>query len=66
LIISDEALSSETGKDTDFVIVLSGEPQGSIKTQRRSPATALRDEQRSNRVPYSRSFSVAPPAARAR
>jgi hypothetical protein len=36
LIISDEALSPETGKDTDFVIVLSGEPQGGIKSRRRS------------------------------
>jgi hypothetical protein len=36
LIISDEALSAETGKDTDFVIVLSGEPQGGIKSRRRS------------------------------
>jgi L,D-transpeptidase catalytic domain len=35
LIISDEALSSETGKDTDFVIVLSGEAQGGIKFRRR-------------------------------
>jgi hypothetical protein len=36
LIISDEALSVETGKDTDFVIVLSDEPQGGIKSRRRS------------------------------
>src|SRR5882724_13015506 len=28
LIITDEALSSETGKGTDFVVLLSGEPQG--------------------------------------
>jgi hypothetical protein len=39
LIISDEALSSETGKDTDFVILLSGEPQGGIKFRRRSLRT---------------------------
>jgi len=31
LIISDEALSSETGKDTDFVVVMSDEPQGGLK-----------------------------------
>jgi hypothetical protein len=36
LIISDEALSVETGKDTDFVIVLSGAPQGGIKSRRSS------------------------------
>jgi hypothetical protein len=35
LIISDEALSMETGNDTDFVVILSGEPQGSIKVRRR-------------------------------
>jgi hypothetical protein len=37
LIITDEALSSETGKGTDFVVLLSGEPQGGIKFRRRSP-----------------------------
>ena len=37
LIISDEALSSETGKDTEFVVILSGEPQGSMKIRRRGP-----------------------------
>jgi lipoprotein-anchoring transpeptidase ErfK/SrfK len=35
LIISDEGLSLETGKDTDFVVLMSGEPQGGIKTRRR-------------------------------
>jgi len=35
LIISDEGLSIETGKDTDFVVLMSGEPQGGIKTRRR-------------------------------
>ena len=35
LIISDEALSAETGKDTEFVVILSGEPQGGIKSRRR-------------------------------
>ena len=36
MIISDEGLTPETGKDTEFVIVLSDEPQGSLK--RRAPA----------------------------
>lgn len=31
LIISDEALSSETGNATEFVVLLSGEPQGGLK-----------------------------------
>jgi hypothetical protein len=39
LIITDEPLSSETGKGTDFVVLLSGEPQGGIKTRRRAPAS---------------------------
>ena len=39
LIVTDEALSSETGKGTDFVVLLSGEPQGGIKSRRRDPGT---------------------------
>jgi hypothetical protein len=35
LIISDEAQSRETGQGTDFVVLLSGEPQGGIKNRRR-------------------------------
>jgi hypothetical protein len=31
-IISDKVLSSETGKSTEFVVVMSGEPQGASKT----------------------------------
>ena len=34
LIISDEAPSKETGKGTDFVVLMSGEPQGGIKMRR--------------------------------
>jgi hypothetical protein len=37
LIISDEGASIETGKDTDFVVLMSGEPQGSLKARRREP-----------------------------
>jgi L,D-transpeptidase catalytic domain len=35
LIVSDDELSAETGKDTEFVVILSGEPQGSMKSRRR-------------------------------
>src|SRR5262249_50791230 len=35
LIISDESSSRETGQGTDFVVLLSGEPQGGIKNRRR-------------------------------
>jgi hypothetical protein len=38
VIISDEALSKETGKGTDFVVLMSGEPQGGIKIRRRPDA----------------------------
>jgi hypothetical protein len=37
IIVSDEGLSIETGKDTDFVIVMSGEPQGALKVRQRQP-----------------------------
>ena len=50
LIISDEALSSETGNETEFVVVLSGEPQGSLKIRR---AGRPRD-----RLPFAGSYST--------
>ncbi|MFZ0183833.1 MAG: L,D-transpeptidase family protein, partial [Nitrosotalea sp.] len=37
LIISDEGMSPETGEDTDFVILMSDEPQGGIKIRRHDP-----------------------------
>jgi lipoprotein-anchoring transpeptidase ErfK/SrfK len=55
LIITDETLSSETGNDTDFVVLLSGEPQGGIKIRQRGPGAALRD-----RLPYWRSPFAGP------
>jgi len=51
LIISDEALSSETGKGTDFVVILSGEPQGGIKFRRRGQGTEVRYQRPRNRQP---------------
>jgi hypothetical protein len=36
LIISDEGISSETGRGTDFVVLLSGEPQGGIAIRHHS------------------------------
>jgi hypothetical protein len=52
LIISDEELSSETGKGTDFVVLLSGEPQGGIALRRRRPATAFWYERPRFRLPF--------------
>lgn len=34
LIVSDEPLSRETSKGTDFIVLMSGEPQGGIKMRR--------------------------------
>jgi len=58
LIVTDEALSSETGKGTDFVVLLSGEPQGGIKTRRRGPGTDFRYAR--DRLPYWRSPFAGP------
>jgi L,D-transpeptidase-like protein len=60
LIISDEALNSETGKDTDFVVILSGEPQGSLKIRRRGQGTVFRYERPRDRLPYGRSPFAGP------
>jgi hypothetical protein len=63
LIITDEALSSETGKGTDFVVLLSGEPQGGIKMRRRNPPEtdayyAPRERMPSWRTPFGNPFAT--------
>jgi hypothetical protein len=55
LIVTDEALSSETGKGTDFVVLLSDEPQGGIKSRRRSPGTEFPYARPRDRLFYWRS-----------
>ena len=55
LIISDEALSSETGQGTEFVVLMSGEPQGGIKFRRRGFETEVRYERPRDRLRYWRS-----------
>lgn len=52
LIISDEPLSRETGQATEFIVVMSGEPQGGIKIRRRDPAGRGRYERLMRRGPY--------------
>jgi hypothetical protein len=42
LIISDEPLSPETGNGTEFVIIMSGEPQGGLKHRRPYPQFEVR------------------------
>jgi len=54
LIISDEALSKETGKGTDFVVVMSGEPQGAMKIRRRPQPWGGGYERPYGRSPYGR------------
>jgi len=39
LIVSDEGPSVETGKDTDFVVVMSGEPQGGLSIRHHQTAS---------------------------
>jgi hypothetical protein len=60
LIISDEALSSESGKGTEFVVLMSGEPQGGIKFRRRGFETAARYERSRDRLLYWRSPFAGP------
>jgi multidrug efflux pump subunit AcrA (membrane-fusion protein) len=54
LIISDEAFSPETGKGTEFIVLLSGEPQGGIKFRRRGFVAEARYERQRERLPYER------------
>jgi hypothetical protein len=60
LIVSDEGPSVETGKDTDFVILLSGEPQGAIKKRRPAAQARNRDDLYDDR-PSRRSTKTPPP-----
>jgi hypothetical protein len=60
LIVTDEELSAETGKGTDFVVLLSGEPQGGVNIRRRGPEAAFgyarpRDQWRS---PFASRYST--------
>ena len=59
LIISDEDMSTETGEDTDFVILMSGEPQGAIKMRRHEPDLYGRYDRQYDRS-YGRSPAYAP------
>jgi hypothetical protein len=63
LIVTDEGLSSETGKGTDFVVLLSGEPQGGIKIRRREPVADYSYERPRRRRDPDAEYSYAPPRA---
>ena len=62
LIVSDEGLSPETGNGTDFIVLLSGEPQGSLAIRRRRPPAEARYEFPRGR-PYWRSPWAGPYSA---
>jgi hypothetical protein len=55
LIISDETLSSETGNGTEFVVLMSNEPQGGIKSRRRGHGIEARYDSPGVHLPYWRS-----------
>jgi L,D-transpeptidase catalytic domain len=55
LIVSDEPMSKETGTGTDFVVLMSGEPQGGIKIRQRKPSRT--DDYSRNYRRYERSPS---------
>lgn len=59
LIISDEGMSTETGEDTDFVILMSDEPQGAIKMRRHDPEVHDKYDRQYDRS-YGRSPTYAP------
>jgi lipoprotein-anchoring transpeptidase ErfK/SrfK len=44
LIVSDEEMSRETSKGTDFVVVMSGEPQGGIRRRQSRPDVFTDDD----------------------
>jgi hypothetical protein len=52
LIVSDEPMSQETSKGTDFVVLMSGEPQGGIKIRQRKPSDYYRGYRPYQRSPY--------------
>ena len=54
LIISDEALSPETGRGTEFVILMSDEPQGGINFRGHHPRNGDRYDFPSDRLFYRR------------
>jgi hypothetical protein len=60
LIISDEALSPETGKGTEFIVLMSGELQGGIKLRRRGSEAVARYERPHDHLPYWRSPFAGP------
>ncbi len=57
-VISDECMSTETGGDTDFVILMGGAPQGGIKMRRHDPEAQYRYDRQ-----YDRFYGRVPPYA---
>jgi L,D-transpeptidase-like protein len=62
LIVSDESLSRETGAATEFIVLMSGEPQGGIKIRRRPGEPSTRFQRPpSFRSPYGGGWSSPSP-----
>jgi len=57
LIVSDETLSSETGQGTEFVVLLSGEPQGGLKHRHAYPRFEVRYDRPYWRSPFAGQYS---------
>jgi hypothetical protein len=61
LIVSDEELSRETGKGTDFIVIMSNEPQGGISFRHHASAPVAEfryaPRYRSWSYPFGGSFS---------
>jgi hypothetical protein len=53
LIISDEGISRETGAATDFIVLMSGEPQGGIRIRRRPGETTTVRRYQTSPSPFS-------------
>jgi hypothetical protein len=66
LIISDEGPGSETGRNTEFVIVMGDEPQGGLAHRRKGPDISVRHEFRRESVATANEHHLAqlPPASR--
>ena len=51
VIVSDEAMSEETAKGTDFIVVMSNEPQGGIRFRRHGSGTVVARHEPQRQVP---------------
>ena len=60
LIVSDEELHKETGQATDFVVLISGEPQGGLENRPRPPQGRYSYDRHYDRFPRPSPYGIAP------